>query len=156
MAKRTKKTGQAGAALIELALILPLLLLLTFITTEFGRAVYQYNTIVKSVRDAVRYLSVQTPGTHIAEARSLIVYGNTTGAGTPLAPGLTLAHVQQPTWQSAGSTPVINTVTVTVSGYSFQSLFSSVLGIPFGSFNYNDISATMRAPGTGPAPGAGT
>lgn len=148
-----KKTGQAGAALIELALILPLLLLLTFITTEFGRAVYQYNTVVKSVRDAVRYLSMQTPGTHIVEAENLVVYGNTTGGGTPLAPGLTPAHVAQPTWQSAGSTPVINTVTVTVSGYSFQSLFGSVFGIPFGNFNYSDISATMRAPGTGPAPG---
>lgn len=148
--RQEKKQGekrQQGAALIELALILPLLLLLTFITTEFGRAVYQYNTIAKSVRDAVRYISIQTPGTHTAEARNLIVYGNTAGTGAPLAPGLSLAHVALPTWQAAGTTPVINTVTVTVSGYTFQSLFASVFGIPFGSFNYNDISATMRAPG---------
>lgn len=137
---------QKGAAMIELALILPLLLLLTFITTEFGRAVFQYNSIAKSVRDAVRYLSMQTPGTHMTEARNLIVYGNTAGAGTPLAPGLALSHVQLPTWQAAGTNPVINTVTVTVSGYTFQSLFVSVFGIPFGNFNYSDISATMRAP----------
>lgn len=147
------RARQAGAAMIELALILPLLLLLTFITTEFGRAVYQYNIVVKSVRDAVRYLSMQTPGTRLVEAENLVVYGNTTGRGTPLAPGLTAAHVRQPVWQMVGSTPVINTVTVTVSGYTFQSLFNSVLGIPFGNFSYSDISATMRAPGTGPAPG---
>ncbi|KRB87020.1 TadE/TadG family type IV pilus assembly protein [Noviherbaspirillum sp. Root189] len=140
------KRNEQGAAVIELALILPVLLLLTFIVTEFGRAVYQYNSIAKSVRDAVRYLAVQTPGTHIAEARSLIVYGNTAGVGTPLAPGLTLAHVATPTWQAAGATPAINTVTITVTGYTFQSLFGSAFGVNLGNFNYSDISATMRAP----------
>ena len=144
------KTRQHGAALIELALILPLLLLLTFITTEFGRAMYQYNTITKSVRDGVRYLSVQTPGTQINEARNLIVYGNTTGSGAPLALGLTLANVLTPTWQAQGSNPVINTVTVTVTGYTFTPLFGNVFGIAFGDANggipYGDISATMRAP----------
>ena len=82
--KNSRRT-QHGAALIELALITPLLLLLTFITTEFGRAMYEYNAVVKSTRDAVRYLSVQTPGTHVTEARNLIVYGNIAGTGTPLA-----------------------------------------------------------------------
>lgn len=137
---------QRGAALIELALILPLLLLMTFIATELGRAVYQYDTIVKSVRDAVRYLSVQTPGTHTTEARNLVVYGNTAGTGTPLAPGLAPANVALPTWQTTGSTPIINTVTIAVTGYTFSSLFPSVFGIPLGNFNYSDISATMRAP----------
>ena len=65
------KNKQNGVALVEFALILPLLLLLTFITTEFGRAVYQYNTITKSVRDAVRYLSTQTPGTQIPPSQKL-------------------------------------------------------------------------------------
>ena len=57
------KTKQIGAAIVEFALTLPLLLLLTMITTEFGRAIYQYNTIVKSVRGAARYLALQTPST---------------------------------------------------------------------------------------------
>jgi hypothetical protein len=144
------KPGQHGAALIELALILPLLLLLTFITTEFGRAMYQYNTITKSVRDAVRYLSVQTPGTGEAEARNLIVYGNIAGDGPPLALGLAPANVLAPTWQSQGSVPTINTVSITVTGYTFVPLFGNVFGIAFGNANggipYGDISATMRAP----------
>lgn len=141
------KTKQNGTALIELALILPFLLILTFITTEFGRAMYQYNTITKSVRDAVRYLSMQTPGTHTTEAKNLVVYGNLTGAGNPLALGLATSMVT-PTWQATGTLPVINTVTVAVSGYSFHSLFPSVFGVAFGSagsFNYGNISATMRA-----------
>lgn len=86
------KAKQSGVALVELALIIPLLLLLTFITTEFGRAMYEYNAVTKSTRDAVRYLSFQTPGTHIAEAQNLMVYGNLAGTGTPLVRGLSLCQ----------------------------------------------------------------
>jgi len=144
---------QRGVALVELALITPLLLLLTFITTEFGRAMFEYNAVVKSTRDAVRYLSVQTPGTHITEARNLMVYGNTAGTGTPLARGLSLANVPAGTccsWQSAGASPIITTVTVRISSYTFHSLFPSVFGVAFadanGNFVFSDITATMRAP----------
>ncbi|WP_198087920.1 TadE/TadG family type IV pilus assembly protein [Variovorax sp. E3] len=150
--KHSRRT-QRGAALIELALITPLLLLLTFITTEFGRAMYEYNAVTKSTRDAVRYLSVQTPGTQVTEARNLIVYGNTAGTGTPLARGLSLSNVPAGsccTWQSAGSNPIITTVTVRVTGYTFHSLFPSVMGVVFtganGDLVFSDITATMRAP----------
>ena len=146
------KTTQKGTALVELALILPLLLLLTFITTEFGRAMFEYNAIAKSTRDAVRYLSFQTPGTQVTQARNLIVYGNLGGTGTPLVRGLTLANVPAAsccTWQLTGTNPVINTVTVQVTGYTYHSLFPSVFGIAFGNaagnITFSTITATMRA-----------
>lgn len=139
------KKRQIGVALVEFALILPMLLLLTFITTEFGRALYQYNTLTKSVRDAVRYLSIQTPGTHTTEASNLIVYGNLAGTGSPLAVGLSLTNVPTPTWQNEGSNPVISTVTVQITGYTFNSLISSAYGISFGSIPFTPISATMRS-----------
>ena len=133
---------------MEFALVLPLLLLLTMTTTEFGRAIYQYNTIVKSLRDASRYLSMQTPNTKLAEAKNLVVFGNIAGAGQPLVPGLTVAKVSIPAWQQVGSNPVINTVKVTVTGYKFHSLFARVFGVAFGDINgditYGPISATMR------------
>src|SRR5687768_8127054 len=72
---------QHGVALVEFALILPFLLVLSIITFEFGRAIWQYNTLTKSVRDAARYLSLQTPGTKIAEARNLMVYGTPSFSG---------------------------------------------------------------------------
>jgi Flp pilus assembly protein TadG len=145
------KAKQSGVALVELALIIPLLLLLTFITTEFGRAMYEYNAVTKSTRDAVRYLSFQTPGTHIAEAQNLMVYGSIENTGTPLVRGLSLANVPAAsccTWQTAGTNPVINTVTVRISGFTFHSLFISVFGVVFGDANgdivFSDITATMR------------
>lgn len=139
------KTRQNGTAIVEFALILPLLLLLTMITTEFGRAIYQYNTIVKSLRQATRYLSLQTPNTKVTEAKNLVVFGNIADTGEALVPGLTVYNVATPTWQLAGSNPVINTVTITVTGYTFRSLFTSVFGVTFGDITYGDINATMRS-----------
>jgi len=151
--KQQSRRTQQGAALVELALIIPMLLLLSLVTTEFGRAMYEYNAVVKSTRDAVRYLSVQTPGTKITEARNLVVYGNTAGTGSPLARGLSLSNVPVGTcctWQSAGAAPIITTVTIRVSGYTFHSMFPSVFGVTFanasGNIAFSDITASMRAP----------
>ena len=151
------KTRQRGTAIVEFALILPLLLLLTMITTEFGRAIYQYNTIVKSLRNATRYLSLQTPNTKITEAQNLVVFGNIAGTGPALVPGLTVAQVSTipPTWLTTGSAPLINTVTITVTCYKFRPLLTSVFGVTFSSditcdgisgIRYANISATMRSP----------
>jgi hypothetical protein len=139
-----------GVALVEFALILPLLLVLTFFTTEFGRAMYQYNSMTKSVRDAARYLSMQLPNTHTTEARNLVVYGNLAGTGNPVASGLTTGHVPPPIWQQAqgADPPVINTVTVEIQGYTFQSMFTSAFGVNFapgGVITFSNIRATMRS-----------
>lgn len=137
--------SQHGVALVEFTLILPLLLILTFVTTEFGRALYQYNTLVKSVRDAARYLSIQLPNTHLDEARNLIIYGNTAGTGPVLTLGLTASNVPDATWQPAGANPIISTVRVEVTNYTFNSMIPSVFGLNIGSYTFPTISATMRS-----------
>jgi Flp pilus assembly protein TadG len=140
------RTRQHGVALVEFALVLPLLLVLSLAAAELGRAVYRYNTCTKAVRDAVRYLSVQTPGTHAAEARNLVVYGNVAGTGPALDSALATANVPAPVWQTAGSDPLINTVTIRVTGYRFQPMIGNMFGVRFAAFTFNDISATMRSP----------
>ena len=139
------KKRQTGVALVEFALVLPLLLVLSLVTAELGRGVYRYNCAAKAVRDAVRYLSVQTPGTHVAEARNLIVYGNLAGTGPLQDSFLTAANVPAPTWQTAGSDPVINTVTVRITGYQFRPMIANMFGARFAVLIFNDISATMRS-----------
>lgn len=148
------KNRQNGVALVEFALVLPLLLILTFMVTEYSRALYQYNVLTKSVRDAARYLSNQSPGTKITEAKNLVVFGNLTGTGVPLAYGLTLDQVKGPEWLSAGTAPVVNTVTIQIGHgrtgtdpqkYTFRPLFASVFGLSFGDITFAPIRATMRA-----------
>ena len=135
---------------MELAILLIPLVLLAFGITEFGRAIYQYNTLTKATRDATRFLSGQGAGdpADITTAQCLTVYGNTACTGTPLAPNLTTAmvsvcdstscpgtHQNQPTGSG-----VINLVTVTVTGYPFTSLVPFV--VP--SMTFDAISTTMR------------
>ena len=136
---------QRGAAIIEFALILPLLLVLTFITTEFGRAMYEYNALTKSTRDAARYLSVQfQSNTQVDEARNLAVYGTTTAGSQPLVSNLATSQVTA-VWGTAGTAPVINVVTVTITGYQFQSLVTTMFGLDFPAMTFPPITATMRS-----------
>lgn len=149
------RSRQRGVAIIEFALILPFLLLLSFITFEFGRALYQYNVLVKSARDSARYLSMQTPGPgpSVAVSKNLLVYGSL-DAGTPQVVGLAFDQAMDPVWALKGSDPVINTVTVRLAGcgttappcYKFTPLISSAFGLTFADINFADITATMRAP----------
>jgi len=144
------RTRQRGVAAVEMGIVLIPLVFLMFGITEFGRAFYQYNTIVKATRDAARFLSGQGPGdaTSIGKARCLVVYGNTDCTGSALVPGLSTGEVvvcdstncaSTHAAQSTGS-GVINLVTVTVSGYGFTSVVPFV--VP--NLTFNDISTTMR------------
>lgn len=51
------RTRQHGLAIIEFTIVLPFLLLAALAVAEAGRAMYQYNTLTKSVHNGVRYLS---------------------------------------------------------------------------------------------------
>lgn len=144
-----RRHGQQGVASLELALLAPLLLTLLLGAAEFGRAVLQYNAVVKNVRSAVRYLSNYAPGDTAAQARAknLLVYGSTTAGSNALVPGLVTSQVKvsdattstalalQPTGYG-----VVNLVKVEVNGLTFQPLASWILP----SFQFATIAATMR------------
>lgn len=148
-----KPIQQRGVAAVELALLLPVLLFIVFGITEFGRALYAYNTLVKNTRDAARYYAAQQAGNPPAketEIKNMAVYGSTTNTGSPLAPGLTTTMVTlcdsvscPGTHQSQGAAPVVNLVTVTITGYSFQS-FVPFVTANLSSFPFADISTTMK------------
>lgn len=146
---------QKGVAAIEFAILVPIMLLVVFGITEFGRAFYQYNSLAKSVRDGVRYLSMRAPGAGHDIAACLAVYGNQTCEGQVLAPGLTTSMVSVcdamncPGTHSAVSTGtgVVNLVSLSISGFQFVSAISFQLGtvtIGAPSMTFSPISATMR------------
>lgn len=142
---------QSGTAAIEMALLLPLLVLLLFGVTEFGRAIYQYNALAKAVRDSARYLSQFAPGDAVRtlEARSMVVCGATSCSGrAPLVSGMSLDKVRvrdrttDPDTFDLQSTGrgVLNLVRVEVSGFTFRSVASAY--IP--SVTFSPIQATME------------
>jgi Flp pilus assembly protein TadG len=149
--RRTRRTASRGVAAVEFGLLLTPMVLMMFGATEFGRAIYTYNTLDKTVRDAVRHLSQNGPGDTVIqnEARCLAVHGNTTCSGAAIAPGLTVGAVTvcdalncigTHAAQATGS-GVVNLVTVSINGYAYTSLVTLVMP----SLNFNNISATMRA-----------
>ena len=95
--------SQRGVAAVELAIVLIPMLVLCFGITELGRALYQYNGLVKATRGAARYLSQQSlaspPAGETADsirlkARSLALCGAFNCSGvSPLVPNLTLAQL---------------------------------------------------------------
>lgn len=48
---------EAGAALVEFGLVLPLLLTMFVVTVEGGRMLWSYQSTISGVRDAARYLA---------------------------------------------------------------------------------------------------
>lgn len=100
---RRSHHSQRGVAAVELALILIPMMVLCFGITELGRALYQYNGLVKSVRGAARYLTQQNlsspPMGESADglrlkARSLALCGELDCSDKPaLVTGLTLSMI---------------------------------------------------------------
>jgi Flp pilus assembly protein TadG len=142
-------SAQRGVAAVEFAIILTVLVPLLFGTSEFGRAIFQFDALTKSVDSGARYLATQAPGdpTAIASATCMVVYGNTACTGNALVQGLTTQMVSVCDRTSCASANlvttgqgVINTVTVTISNFQFVSLASGV----FPSVTFNPISATFE------------
>ena len=87
-----KTFKQKGSSTVEFALLMPLLLLLIVMGSEFGIMFYRLNALTKSVDIAARFLS-DVENTSTATAKNLAVYGNPTGSGSAIVPGLTVANI---------------------------------------------------------------
>jgi hypothetical protein len=163
MTMRRSRHAQRGVAAVELALILIPMMVLCFGITELGRALYQYNGLVKSVRGAVRYLSQQSlenpPTGETAEglrlkARSMALCGHVDCDGKPaLVNGLTLpmiavcdpvscptTHANVPTGEGTTS---LATVSIGAGSHTFA--FTSLVPWVVPSVGFGPITITMAA-----------
>lgn len=124
---RTLARSERGIQLAELAIVLPILLILFAATAEFGRYFYEYSTLAKAARIGARYMvTAKVSDFERSQARNLVVYGNTAGTGAPLIDGLTTENVVVTAKDDSGfeqlaGVPV--TITVQIVGYKHQPLF---------------------------------
>lgn len=121
---------QSGLAAVELAIILPVFLMLMLGTAELGRACYQYNTLTKAVREGARFLSARAlNGAGVmalgaedeATARRVIVYGSPAGGDAPRLPDFEVGDVAITSVASAGGTHVVITAT-----YGYTPMFATI------------------------------
>ena|SRR3569832_2343057 len=122
------RRNEEGVQLVELAIVIPILLMMFGAVAEFGRYFYEYTTLAKGARVGARYMSQKTvkKTDWIVATKRLVVYGNTAGTGTPIMSGLTIDNVdvkfEGGTYEPP-STGVPLTVTVSIINYKHQPVF---------------------------------
>lgn len=137
-----------GLATVEFAICTPLLFFLLLATAEMGRLLFQYNTLMKAVRDGARYAAAHVAGdgtrtvsisTQVEnETRNLVVTGNIAGTGAPVLPNLTIENVDVDDAENGF-------VRVEVINYNFTPIIGDVLP----SFGFgNAINLNMPLPAT--------
>jgi Flp pilus assembly protein TadG len=124
---------ELGSQLAEVAIALPVMLVLFGVVAEFGRFFYTDLTLGKATRAGARYLSTKPLTTdEINNAKSLVICGDATVnsiCDKPVVAGLTPAMVKvTPT----NGIPEI--VTVEIENYQFEPLFD------VGALAHNDLS----------------
>ena len=128
MLRRAKgfRLNESGVSLVEVTIVLPIFLMLFAAVAEFGRYFYEYTTLAKSSRTAARYLATAcSNGFDDGTAANLVVFGNTTGSGSPLLTGLSVSNVKVTRHDLAGNLVtggVPATVTVEIINYQHTSL----------------------------------
>ena len=85
---KKRPRSESGEALLEIALVLPILLLLSLGMLDFGRAFFAKNIVDTAAREAARVAAVSDVDIALAEARGnyILSQGNLTGANTVVAP----------------------------------------------------------------------
>ncbi|HXL80337.1 MAG TPA: TadE/TadG family type IV pilus assembly protein [Pyrinomonadaceae bacterium] len=115
-----------GLQLVELAIAIPVLVLLFAAVAEFGRYFQTYTTLAKGSRVAARYLATaRANGLDDLSAKNLVVYGNVAGAGTPIVNGLTVDNVSITRRNGAGAvtTGFPSTVTIEITNFKHTPIF---------------------------------
>jgi Flp pilus assembly protein TadG len=134
---------ERGVQLVELAIVLPIFLLLFAATAEFSRYFYEYTTLAKASRVGARYLATAAvKPTEDKNAKNIIVFGNAAGTGTPILTGLATSNV---TITRTGGVPVLpQTVTVQITGFKHQPILDlgKLMKIPTLSMNV-DVKPTV-------------
>ena len=145
---------ERGSQLVELAIALPVLLVLLGAATEFARFFYTYSTLTNAVRAGARHASKWSRDASwtFPETSNMVVYGDFSDTSHgPILPGLTTSNVQI---TANGPSPhAIQSVTVSIVNYTYQPLFDlgKLTGISALSLNINmNASATMKQIFNGP------
>lgn len=137
---------QKGVAAVEFGLLLSLLVAIAFGGTELGRALYQYNTLAKSTRQAVRVMSLNAGTANEGTARCMAVYAKPvcSNKDTPVVEGLTTDQVHFVYDTASNGAVNLPVVRVEIREFQFVSLMSWV--IP--DITFGPIGNSMRQAAT--------
>lgn len=132
--------SDSAAALVEFAIVLPILLLIVFGIIDFGRALYTANNLTSAVREGARLASTQiSPDPTVAGSKTAVANAVTTyvvafggNAGAP-----TVSET------FAGAPPNMQSITVSIVNYPFQPITPLAGLVGLGTIQMSP-SATFR------------
>ncbi|WP_242538885.1 TadE/TadG family type IV pilus assembly protein [Trinickia acidisoli] len=134
-----RRRNQRGSAVVEFALLLPLLLVITFGIIEFALALYDKAVITNASREAARagivYESPQLTNTQISAVATNYCANYLIALGSKPTPTVTVSH--------SSGTSAGNPLTVTVS-YGYTSLGMSSVLDPMPSLLSMSATTTMN------------
>jgi hypothetical protein len=148
---------EQGTHMVELAIVLPVMLVLLGGLAEFGRFFYTYTTLTTAVRAGARHACKweRNASWTFPETSNMVVYGDFGGSGSPILPGLSTANVVvTPNGPSVNN---VDSVTVRIVGYKYKPLFDlgKLTGIPALSLSVDmNANATMHQLYNGPTAGS--
>lgn len=155
---RHLRRDEAGVAAVEMALVMPLLLLIMFGCAELGNYFMNEHALVKSVRDGARFAARQSfanytacsgspGGTVVTDTQNIVAYGYVSG-GTTVVPGIAPSDVT-----------VTTSCSTTAGGQTMSGIYSDrkVGGTPSGAqivtvaatVDYIPLMSTFGFTGTG-------
>jgi len=149
---------EEGTQILELAIALPVMLMLLASVAEFGRFFYTYTTLTNAVRGGARHACKweRNASWTVPETSRMVVYGDFSDTSHgPILPGLSTSNVQIDA--NGPSVNAIDSVTVRIVNYKYQPLFDlgKLTGISALSLNVDmNASATMHQLYNGPTAGS--
>lgn len=121
---------QRGAAAVEFAIVISLLVLIVGGIIEFGRVFWYYNALTKATRDGARFMSTAAPKATILTsstagipaAQTLVVNAASAANVSPvLTPGNVLVTCQTAANATVGcDNASVEYVRVAITGYNFE------------------------------------
>ncbi len=123
-----RKKSQGGSAILEFAIGWTLLWFAFSGTYYVGYSYYVYNRLASAVANAgmlgakMSYDSSNVSA-YTAALKNMVVYGDTSTGTAPLVPNLTTSNVTV-TLTPSGAVPQF--VTITITGYTIDALFTTV------------------------------
>lgn len=149
---------ERGTQIVELAIALPVMLMLFGAVAEFGRFFYTYSALTNAVRGGARHACKWEKGASwtVPETARMVVYGDFSDTSKgPILPGLSTSNVVVDS--NGPSLNNIDSVTVRIVGYQYVPLFDlgQLTGIQSLSLKIPmNASATMHQLYNGPTAGS--
>ena len=137
---RTFAGSEKAAALVEFAIVLPILLLIVFGIVDFGRALYTANNLTSAVREGARLASTQiSPDATVAAQKTAV--SNAVKAYVVAFGGNAGAPTVSETF--SGAPPNMQSITVSIVNYPFTPITPLAGLIGLGTIRMSP-SATFR------------